>query len=136
MLQDIERKKMEGFSVAMIPVPPADETEAPLWECYLINLKEEPVTDVFVTSRGYTARDGEHQHSSTLRYYHRELGPRSAVLLELIPVEIQGLTNEFWVSYRHRDYMYDKRFLFVEGSLQEDLCTLVPILEKRGVMIR
>lgn len=123
------------FSVAMIPTVPASSEDPPLWECYLINLKEEPVTDVFITSRGYSSRDGESRESSTLRYYHREIGPRSAVLLELIPAEIQGLTNEFWVSYRYRDYMYDKKFLFVEGSLSENLLTHVPVLERKGVMI-
>lgn len=135
MLKDIDKRKMDDFAVAMVPIEGADAEGKTAWDCYLINLREVPLTNVLVTSRGYGLLDGERRESSTLRYFYTELAAQSAVKLEMIQPELVGLNNEFWVSFFHEGYMYDRRFVFVEGSLDPSLLTQIPVLNTRGVLI-
>ena len=47
-----------------------------------------------------------------------------------------GLSNEYWVSFYKEKDMYDKKFIFLPESVREDNLTMIPVLNKRGVMIR
>ncbi|MBP6183718.1 MAG: hypothetical protein KA479_02180 [Saprospiraceae bacterium] len=135
MLKDLRNLKMTDFSVAMVPVEPEISDQPWSWDCYLINLKDEPVNDVLITTKGYSQTDDNERRSSTLRYYYTQIGPKEAVLLEIIQPELVSLTNEFWISFSLGGYMFDRKFLFVEGSLDPAYLTLVPVLNKQGVMI-
>ncbi len=135
MLKDIHQLKMTDFGVAMVPTTTGTDDGEQVWECYLINLKKEPVLQVLVTSSGYKKSEEEELKSSTLRYFYERIEASQAVMLELIPAELVQLTNEFWVSFQFEGHMYDKRYLFVEGSLDESLLTEVPVLNKKGVLI-
>ncbi|MCF8237063.1 MAG: hypothetical protein K9I85_02825 [Saprospiraceae bacterium] len=135
MLKDIDRLKVADFGVAMVPTENSVDVGEQHWECFLINLKEMPVHQVLVTSSGYKKSEEKDLKSSTLRYFFEKIEAGQAVLLELIPSELVQLTNEFWVSFHFEGHMYDKRYLFVEGSLDESLFTEVPVLQKKGVLI-
>ncbi len=119
----------------MVPAEAGADSQDSYWECFLINMKEVPVTQVLVTSTGYKKSEEQDLKSSTLRYFFENIDAGQAVLLELIPFELVQLTNEFWVSFQFEGHMYDKRYLFVEGSLDESLLTEVPVLNKKGVLI-
>lgn len=135
MLKDIDQYKMLEFGVAMVPLG-ADRSIVPLdWECYLINLRSAPVHQVLVTSSGYKKTDNDELRSSTLRYFFDRIDGEQAVMLELIPSELVQLTNEFWVSFSFEGHMYDKRYLFVQGSIDEAHLTQLPVLNKKGVVI-
>jgi hypothetical protein len=135
MLKDIDQRKMEGFSVALIPEETGMDRVPETWECFLINTHVTPVTDVLITARGYGQIQGEPRQSSTLRYFYPRIEGEMAVMLEIIPAELVALNNEFWVSFTRDGFMYDKKFLFVEGSLTTELLTPVPVIGRRGVMI-
>lgn len=133
MLKDIEQPRMSDFIIALTPQDSGLPGE--VWDCHLINLKREPIRNVLITSRGYGTLDGEERRSSTLRYFYEAIGPEESVLLEVLPPDLLSLTNEFWVSFQFDGHMYDRRFLFVEGSLEPHNLFPVPVLNKRGVMI-
>ena len=135
MLKDIDQLKMIDFGVAMVPLLPDDSGKPVDWECYLINLRTDPVIGVLVTSTGYKKSDDDDLKSSTLRYFFESIEGEQAVMLELIPAELIQLTNEFWVSFTFDGHMYDKRYLFVEGSIDHANLTQLPILNKKGVLI-
>ncbi len=135
MLRDMTNLKMTDFSVAMIPIDPNVYAQPWSWDCYLINFKNEPVNDVLITTKGYGQSEDGEKRSSTLRYYYNQIGPMEAVLVEIINPELVSLTNEFWVSFSYGGHMYDQKFLFVEGSLESAYLTMVPIVNKHGVMI-
>jgi len=40
------------------------------------------------------------------------------------------------VSFTFDDYMYDKKYVFVKGSITKDNFTKIPMLDRKGVMIR
>lgn len=135
MLKDIDQFKMLEFGVAMVPLRSDGSTEPLDWECYLINLRSEPIRQVLVTSSGYKKTEDDEMKSSTLRYFFDKIDGEQAVMLELIPSELVELTNEFWVSFSFEGHMYDKRYLFVQGSIDQAHLTLLPVLNKKGVVI-
>lgn len=136
MLKDIPQLRMEAFGVAMVPVHGTEPSKLPDWECFLLNMKDDPVLDVLITAEGYGDLEGEQRQSTTLRYYYGEIDPQAAVMLELVPANLSGLTNSYWISFKYHGHMYDKKFTFVPDSLNKVFLTQVPIVNKKGILIR
>ena len=130
MKKDIPQYKVEDLAIAIIP----DDEE--FWESYVINLKDEPIENVLIKSSGYGEVDGENIKTSVLRHFFEGIGPLQLLKIEKVPVNLFKLTNEYWVSFTYDGYMYDKKYVFVKGSLDEMNFTLIPFLNKQGVMIR
>jgi hypothetical protein len=101
------------------------------WHVYLINRNPTLITNVFVTSKGYSGDDDkkkeEQQRTSTLRHYFAEIGAGESVLVEPIMPDVFHLNNEYWVSYFIDNQIFDKKFIFVPETIVE--ANLVPIEE-------
>lgn len=135
MKKDIPIQKVEDLAIAI--VPRLDETtEEDLWDTFLINLKDESIKNVLISSTGYGEIEGEERKTTTLRHFFDEIGPLDIQLIEPIQKTLFDLTNEYWVSFTFDGYMYDKRYIFVRGSISQDNFTLIPFLNRKGVMIR
>lgn len=133
MMSDIQPPEVEDIAMAIVPqVNELDHTE---WHCYLINLKPETLEGVLVSSRGYGHKDKEKVKTSQLRHFLDVMEPKSYRQVELIPDELLGITNQYWVSFYLDGVMYDKKYLFVPESIQEENLTTVPIIKKKGVLI-
>lgn len=132
MMKDIPVHKMEDLAIALIP----SETDEAFWDAFIINLRDEPITNVLVVSAGYGERDGEIRKTSKLRHFFEEIGPLQLYLIEPIDASLFDLTQEYWVSFTYDGYMYDKKYIFVTGSISSENFTLIPFLDKQGVMIR
>ncbi|NNE28170.1 MAG: hypothetical protein HKN16_00945 [Saprospiraceae bacterium] len=130
MKKDIPQLKVLDLAIAVVP------RDGELWDCYIINLKDEPIQNVLVNSRGYGEKDGETVKTSILRHYFEEIGPLQILKIEPIPTNLFYLTNEYWVSFKYDKYMYDKKYVFVPGSLDEAHFTMIPFINLKGVMIR
>lgn len=136
MKKDIPIRKVEDLAIAVVPRQEYEEDHEDFWDTYLINLKDEPIHAVLVNSRGYGELDGEQRRTSTLRYFWERIDPKSAVKVEPIQKSVLKLANEYWVSFSYKDYLYDKKYVFVPGSLEEMNFTDIPLLQRKGVMIR
>ena len=68
MMKDIPNLKVEDIAIAVVPRD-GMATEEELWDTYLINLKEEPITNVLVNSRGYGKVEGEKMKTTILRHF-------------------------------------------------------------------
>lgn len=136
MKKDIPILKVEDLVVAVVPRLVHEEDHEEFWDTYLINLKEEPILSVLVNSTGYGELDGEPRRTTTLRYFWEKIEPRSAVKIEPVQRSVLSLANEYWVSFSYHNYLYDKKYVFVPGSLEEIHFTDIPILARKGVMIR
>lgn len=134
MKKDIEVRRVEDLAIAIVPPETGESSE--LWDVYLINLKEEPIENVLINSSGYGEMDGEMRRTTTLRYFFEKVGPLEIVPIEPIQSKLFDLTNEYWISFNHQDYMYDRRYLFVSGSIHPINFTVIPFLNRKGVMIR
>lgn len=135
MMKDIPNRKVEHLAIAIVPRPATPEEEE-LWDAYIINLREQPIDSVFVNSRGYGELDGVKRKTTTLRHYFEKIGPLQFVQIEPIQAKLFDLTNEYWVSFMYEGHMYDKKYVFVKGAISQMNFTRIPLLEKKGVMIR
>ena len=136
MKKDIPILKVEDLAIAIVPRLPSEEDDDYFWDSYLINLKDEPIQGVLVNSRGYGEIAGEQRRTSTMRYFWEEIGPLEVVKIEPVQKDVLSLANEFWVSFTYNDYLYDKKYVFVPGSVDPRNLTEIPFLDRRGVMIR
>ncbi len=133
MKKDLPENLVENISVAI--VMESATPEAKIWNVYLINLKDEPIGTVLVSSKGYGEKDGEKVKTSVLRHSIGTIEAHDFALIELIDEQVFGLTNEYWLSYYIGNQIYDKKFIFVPESIVESNLIRVPILNKPGVMI-
>ena len=130
MKKDIPQKKVLDLAISVVP------RDGDLWDVYVINLKDEPIKNVLINSKGYGIIDDEKVETTVLRHFFPSIGPLQLHKIEPITKEVLVLTNEYWVSFNHNDYMFDKKYVFVKGSIDPMNFTLIPFLNEQGVMIR
>ncbi len=133
MKKDIPQHKVEDIAIA---IAPREGEEDEFWDAYLVNLKEDPITNVLISSNGYGEMSGEKMKTTTLRHFFEEIGPLCCILIEPVQTRLFGLTNEYWISFVQNDYMYDKKYVFVNGSIDASNFSTIPFLGRKGVMIR
>lgn len=133
MLKDIPQLKVENVAVAIVK---EQSNGADVWNAYIINLKNEVLQGVLITSKGYGIMEGEERKTSTLRHFIENIPPQSCVKIEPITDNVLNLNNEYWVSFYLNNTMYDRKYVFLPGVINEEFFTQIPLLEKRGVMIR
>lgn len=113
-----------------------ESVESKLWYVYLINLKNEPIENVLITSKGYGEKDGEQVKTSVLRHMIPSVESKTSALIEPIDEQTFGLTNEYWLSYYIGKDIYDKKFIFLPESIVESNFIKLPVVNKPGVMIK
>ena len=132
MKKDIQHRKVTDIAIAIVPRSEEDE----LWDTFILNLKPEPIKSVLVNSRGYGNFNGEKVETTTLRHFFEEINADTAVQIEPILKDMFRLTNEYWISFSLDNYMFDKKYVFVSGSIDKMNFTQIPIINRQGVMIR
>lgn len=133
MKKDLPENIVENVAIAV--VLDSATPEGKNWKVYLINMKNEPIQTVLVSSKGYGQKAGEDVKTSILRHSIGDIAPRSFALIELIDEEVFGLTNEYWLSYYIDSQIYDKKFIFLPESIIETNMIRIPLLNMPGVMI-
>jgi len=134
MLKDIPKLVVENIIVAI--VPEENEVAEQVWNVYLVNLYDQKIEGVLVSSKGYGNRNGEEVKTSTLRHFIGSIESNDYAKIELIIKDVFGLSNEYWISFYLGKDMYDKKYVFVPESITEENFTNIPVLNKKGVMIR
>ena len=134
MIKDIPHRKVEDLAIAIVPPEAGSHDE--LWDVYILNLQEATLRSVLISSRGYGDVDGEKRKTATLRHFIEDLGPLQLLKIEPLQPELFNLTHEFWVSFSYDNHLYDKKYIFVQGSIDPRHFTLIPFLNRKGVMIR
>lgn len=130
MKKDIPIPIAAQVGIALIPNV-VDEC----WDVYILNLKDRMIKDIIVNSRGYGELEGKKIETSTMRYFLPYLGKENAQKIELLHNDLLKVANEYWITFYIDGNIYDKKIVFVQGSISEDFFTNIPVLEKRGVMI-
>jgi hypothetical protein len=73
--------------------------------------------------------------TSELRHFFEKVDSNSSLQIELIPKELQGLNNQYWVSYYFEEQIFDKKFIFLPDTLLENNLVDVPVLGQKGILI-
>lgn len=134
MKKDIIPPLVEDIALAIIKEQ--NELAEDVWNVYMLNLKRELIEGVLVTSKGYGSYNGEEVKTSTLRHFLDEIPAQGYAKVEPIMENLFGLTNEYWVSFYLHNVMYDKKYIFLAESIREENFISVPLIGKKGVMIR
>lgn len=134
MKKDIERPKVENVSMAIVQqVDPEGDLA---WYVMVINEKNEAIKNVLVSSCGYGILNGKNVKTSELRHFVGDMEANSFQKVERIMENVFLLTNQYWLSFYAGDKIYDKKYIFVPDSIQEDNFTDIPLMGMRGVLIR
>ena len=133
MKKDLPSNIVEDIFIAVVL-----ESETPsqrLWSVYLINIKNERLETILITSKGYGTKDGVDVKTSVLRHMIDHLEPNSFAKVEIIDEAVFGLSNEYWLSYYIGKDIFDKKFIFLPESIVESNMMKIPLVNKPGVMI-
>jgi len=135
MKKDINPSPIKDVAVAV--VKEVNELNQEIWNVYLINMKDEKINQVLVSSKGYLKlENGEETKTSVLRHALGDLEPRSFIKIEPIVEEVFGLHNEYWVSFFKDNELLDKKYIFLAETIKDENLTTVPVLDKKGIMIK
>jgi hypothetical protein len=127
MKKDIDFPKVEGVQVAV-----AQSNDS--WYVYLINKNQYLIENVLVTSRGYGHIDNEKRETSVLRHALGNIAPEAGVIIEPIDPQVFVLNNEYWVSFYVGNKLFDKKFIFIQGTIVEENFTVIPELKLKGIL--
>lgn len=135
MREELKGPKVEG--VRVVVVPETDEDGNKQHYVYLLNLRDDIMEGIIITSKGYgmNVETGESVKTSTLRHSLEVLLPNEAAKIEPIMEEVFGLTNEYWVSFWVESAMYDKKFIFLPETISEKNYVEIPRLGGKGIMV-
>ncbi|MBS1646538.1 MAG: hypothetical protein JST67_04295 [Bacteroidetes bacterium] len=126
-------QQAEDVAVAVVPEQVENQNA---WMVYLVNLKNNSLENVLVSSKGYGEIDNRNLKTSTLRHFIEKVEPHTYSKIEPIMEDVFGLANEYWVSFYINKTIYDKKFVFLPESIQETNFITIPFLNKKGVMIK
>jgi hypothetical protein len=135
MLKDIHRPEVENIGLAAVRETDDSSGEV-VWNIYLLNLYEQPITGVLVSSKGYGEIQGEPVKTSVLRHLIDEVQPLDIVKIEPIMPALFGLSNEYWVSFYLNREIFDKKYVFLAESIREENFIRIPFIDKPGVLLR
>ncbi len=131
--EHIHIPKVEDVSMAVVK---ETESDAPEWGVYLINNKEVDLKNIIVASKGYGVIDDKEIKTSTLRHFFDEMSPASFIKIEKIVPEVFGLNNEYMLTFYIDGTIYDRKYIFVPGSIIEENLIQVPLINKPGILIK
>ena len=101
------------------------------WKAYILNLNEEEIKNVMITSTG---KSPEGNATSTLRHFIEVINPNTAIPFEIVTDELLQIHNNFFVTYYLQNLIHDFEAIFLANSHDHDSLELIPILNKRGVV--
>ena len=130
MKKDIEFPKVENVGICAVP-----SERGNIWKVHLLNLHEAPLLNILVSTRGYGRQKDHDVKTSELRHFFEKVDSNSSLQIELIPKELQGLNNQYWVSYYFEEQIFDKKFIFLPDTLLENNLVDVPVLGQKGILI-
>lgn len=126
---------VENVGVAV--VQETNELNEHMYNVYLVNLRDDIMEGIIITSNGYgeNVETAEKIKTSTLRHSLEVLLPNEYAKIEPIMEDLFGLANEYWVSFWVNDTMYDKRFVFLPETIIPSKMKMIPALGQKGILL-
>lgn len=134
MRDDITIPESENVLLCAIPEWSDDFMEK-VWNVYLINDSDFELEGVMAVSHAFGTIDGEMKKTSTLRHSFAKIDAISYVKVEMIEKSVLVLNNEFMVTYFIGNTLYERKFIFKAGSINDNAVEEVPLLFKDGILL-
>ena len=132
MIKDIIFPEVKDIAIAIVQ----DIEGLEEYDVYLINLKSADIKNVMVVSTGYGLVNDKQIKTSTLRHFFDEVKQHDFIKIEPIQKEVFGLSNEYWLSFSLNNQLYDKQFIFLPETVVEFNFVTIPVVGKKGVLIK
>jgi len=71
-----------------------------------------------------------------MRHKIEKLPANSFAKVELLQGEVINLSNFFNVTFFEGSQMFEKKYLFEKGTIKEGALRMLPLLNKRGILIK
>ncbi len=133
MLKDIIEPAFDGVGVAVIHEE-GDENEM-VWNVYLINFNNALIDGVLISSKGYGTINNEEVKTSVLRHMLNEIDALDYGKIEPLHEDLITLNNEYWVSFYLDGKIYDRKFVFVENTIDKNRLAHINVIDKKGILI-
>lgn len=102
------------------------------WNTYVLNNRTTQIDMVLIVSKGYD----DERKTSTMRHAIGVVEAKSYAKIEMLQEELFALNNEFFVTYYADNKIYEKRFLFEKNSVNENVLSNIPLIEKEGIFAK
>lgn len=133
MKKDIEIPEVTDVYMAVV-YEFNEEFQTNDWNAYIINNKEVDLDMVLIVSKGYD--EDKLIETAVLRHKIEKLPAQSFAKVELMQEDVLKLTNFFNVTFFERSSMHDKKYVFEKGSIKEGALRMIPLLKKRGILVK
>jgi hypothetical protein len=104
------------------------------WNAYIINNKDAAIEMVLIVSKGYD--EDKMIETAVLRHKIEKLPAKSFAKVELLQDDVLKLSNFFNVTFFEENIMFDKKYLFEKNTIKEGALRNIPLLNKRGILIK
>lgn len=133
--EDLIPNKSTEIGVAV--VKEIGDTGEEEWNVYLLNFRNELITTVLVSSKGYLKNEmGDTIKTSMLRHYFEAIDGNDYRKIEPIDPAVFKLNNEYWVSFYSGKDLLDRKFIFIPESIKEENFSYIKMIDKKGVLIK
>ena len=129
MRKDIEIPEVKDVYVAAVQEMHEDYKTLD-WNAYIINDGLEPLEMVLLTVQGYNDKE----MTTHTRHTIKMLPAKGYAKIEFMQEDIFRLDNFYSVTYFLNNKMYEKRFEFPAHSISLKNTTVVPVVDKQGVL--
>jgi hypothetical protein len=102
------------------------------WNVYLINDGKEALEGILIVSKGFDDK----KETSIMRHSLAELPSQSFAKVEFLQEDVLQLNNEFSVSFFSEGKMFHKKFVFRKNSINEKALQELPVILKKGVLLK
>ena len=131
MKKDINIPQVEGVYVAVVNTY-NEIYKTNEWNAYIINDKDVDLEMLLIVSKGYT----QDKETSLMRHKLEKLPKKSYAKIELMQEDVLALNNEFKVTFFEDTKMFDKTYLFRKNSINEKALQPIPLMEKKGILVK
>jgi len=133
MKEDIKIPEVTNVFMAVVKEY-NEEFQCEDWNAYIINNKEVDLDIVLIVSKGYD--EDKLIETSLMRHKIEKLPANSFAKVELLQGEVINLSNFFNVTFFEGSQMFEKKYLFEKGTIKEGALRMLPLLNKRGILIK
>ncbi|RYJ41465.1 hypothetical protein [Flavobacterium beibuense] len=135
MKKDIKIPVVENVYMAVMQEWNDDFMEK-TWYAYLINDSDDKLETVIVVSNATGVIDGEERKTSMMRHAFMEVPANSAIKVEMLEETVLQLHNSFMVTFFKNNMLFDKNYVFIAGTINEEDTVELPVIAKEGILVK
>lgn len=135
MKKDIKIPVVENVYMAVMQEWNDDFMEK-TWYAYLINDSNDKLETVIVVSNATGVIDGEERKTSMMRHAFMEVPANSAIKVEMLEETVLQLHNSFMVTFFKNNMLFDKNYVFIAGTINEEDTVELPVIAKDGILVK